>query len=228
MVDSASRAGRLPLELTRARLVFWDFDGVIKESVDVKTRAFVSLFDWAGPEVARTVQAHHESHGGMSRAEKIPLYLEMAGERPTPERVAELSERFGRAVFTQVVEAPWVPGAEQYLRTNPFAQLFALVSATPEPELLQIVEALNLRQVFSQVHGAPTTKTAAVREGLNGLGIAAGDSVFVGDAKADLVAATANGVAFVLREHATNRNVFPGYAGLVLTGFPSCFPDQTQ
>jgi len=226
---SASRSDHgLPPELTGARLVFWDFDGVIKESVDVKTRAFVSLFDSAGPDVILAVQAHHESHGGMSRAEKIPLYLKMAGERPTPERVAKLCDRFGQAVFTQVVEAPWVPGAEKYLRTNPMAQLFALVSATPEPELLRIVEALNLRHVFRQVDGAPTTKTAAVRQGLHGLGIAARDSVFVGDAKADLAAANANGVPFVLREHATNRGVFTGYAGPVLTGFTSCFPDPTR
>ena len=30
--------------LKRAKLVFWDFDGVIKESVDIKTQAYLLTF----------------------------------------------------------------------------------------------------------------------------------------------------------------------------------------
>ena len=40
-------------------LVFWDFDGVIKESVSVKTDAFVDLFRPFGSDVCEQVRKHH-------------------------------------------------------------------------------------------------------------------------------------------------------------------------
>ena len=68
------------------RLIFWDFDGVIKDSVDVKTQEFVKLFESSGSHVAEQVRLHHEANGGISRFEKLPLYLHWAGEDPTEDR----------------------------------------------------------------------------------------------------------------------------------------------
>ena len=42
-----------------AKIVFWDFDGVIKDSVDVKTQAFMELFDIHGSNVVQKVVTHH-------------------------------------------------------------------------------------------------------------------------------------------------------------------------
>ncbi len=95
-----------------ARLMFWDFDGVIKESVDVKTRAFMRLFEPYGVEVVALVRAHHEDNGGMSRFEKMPLYLRFAGIEPEDGRVAALCDEFHRLVRDEVIAAPWVRGAE--------------------------------------------------------------------------------------------------------------------
>ena len=50
-----------------AKIVFWDFDGVIKDSVDVKTQAFIDLFDAYGSNVVQAVVAHHIKNGGISR-----------------------------------------------------------------------------------------------------------------------------------------------------------------
>ena len=67
------------LSFNQKRFLFWDFDGVIKDSVDVKTCAFVSLFKNFGSEVLNQVVEHHEANGGVSRFEKMPLYLDWAG-----------------------------------------------------------------------------------------------------------------------------------------------------
>lgn len=211
----------VPAEVTQARLVIWDFDGVIKESTDVKRRAFVALFAWAGPDVMTSVGAHHDAHGGMSRYEKIPIYLRMAGETPQPARVAELCEAFSRQVLQAVIDAPWVPGVDEYLRANAHAQLFALVSATPDPELRAILAALALDDAFAEVHGAPTPKQDAVGQVLDHLGVSPAASVFIGDASADRSAAAAWDVPFVLRRHMSNRAVFTDYNGPSFSDFIS-------
>jgi phosphoglycolate phosphatase-like HAD superfamily hydrolase len=196
-----------------AKLVLWDFDGVIKESVAVKTQAFAALFGPFGSRVVAEVTRHHEANGGMSRFEKIPLYLELAGELPTEARVNEMCDRFATLVRDAVIAAPWVPGAERYLRSRPRGQTFALVSATPREELLTIIEALRLRECFHEIFGAPTSKEEAVRPALLETATAPAESVMIGDSSSDLEAARRNQVPFVLRRHESNGGVFEQYSG---------------
>ena len=52
------------------KLVFWDFDGVIKDSVLAKTNAFRLLFEEHLPELIEQICEHHRTHGGLSRFKK--------------------------------------------------------------------------------------------------------------------------------------------------------------
>ena len=195
------------------KLIFWDFDGVIKDSVVVKTEAFAHLFLPYGVELAERVRAHHEAHGGMSRFEKFPLYLEWAGEPVTQEKVDACCRRFSKLALQGVINAPWVPGVEAILRRNPRQQEFVLVTATPQEEIEEILAAINLRACFSEVLGAPISKKEAIRASLAKRQLDASQCLMIGDAKADWEAALANDVPFLLRRHGSNRRVFENYTG---------------
>jgi len=200
-------------QLSQSKLIFWDFDGVIKDSVEVKTHAYVKLFQPFGSVVAKRVREHHEAHGGMSRFDKFPLYLQWAGEEPSQSRVSEFCDQFSQVVLQGVIDAPWVAGVEDYLRSNRHKQTFVLVSATPQDELEQILHALDLTKCFAEVFGAPTYKKDAIRMTLAARGLDPRDCLMIGDARADLEAAEANQVPFLLRKHETNTNVFADYTG---------------
>ena len=43
--------------------LIFDFDGVILESVETKTRAFAELYKDKGPDVVDKVVRHHLAHG---------------------------------------------------------------------------------------------------------------------------------------------------------------------
>lgn len=195
------------------KLVFWDFDGVIKDSVGVKTDAFVQLFRPYGVEISERVRAHHEANGGMSRFEKLPLYLEWADEPVTQEKIDECCRCFSQLVFRGVIDAPWVPGVEAFLRRNPRHQEFVLVTATPQGEIGEILEAIDLRGCFAEVFGAPISKKEAIRVSLEARRLDASQCLMIGDAKADLEAALANNVPFLLRRHGSNQRVFENYTG---------------
>ena len=199
--------------LRHASVVFWDFDGVIKESVSVKTDAFVRLFSPYGSEVAQRVRAHHESHGGLSRFEKMPIYLGWAGEEAAAGRVRELCDEFSRLVMQAVIDSAWVPGSREYLLANRSRQRFVLVTATPQEEIEAILRVLDLRGCFVEVHGAPTAKRAAVAEALGRLHCAPADAIGVGDSGTDLDAAVANGVPFLLRRTPLNLDIQQRYTG---------------
>ena len=201
------------------KLCFWDFDGVIKDSIDVKTKAYFQLFEPFGLGVAEKVRQHHEANGGMSRFDKLPIYLHWAGLEPNQILVSEYCERFSNEVLQGVIDAPWVAGVEHYLRSNLHQQVFVLVSATPYDELKCILQALNLTKCFTSVYGAPMLKQDAIRETLLIRGIDAIDSLMIGDARADLDAAVANNVPFLLRRHRSNAKFFATYNGISVEDF---------
>jgi phosphoglycolate phosphatase-like HAD superfamily hydrolase len=209
--EAASASCRTLLE--NAALVFWDFDGVVKESVETKTEGYVRLFAPFGTEVAARVRAHHEANGGVSRYEKIPLYLDWAGQGTAPENVREFCSRFSDLVLQAVIDSPWVPGVREYLDAHRAMQPFVLVTATPLEEIQVVLETLALTRCFREVYGAPTAKKAAIRDVLSRRGIPAGKALMIGDSESDYAAAAANDVMFLLRRTPLNRDLQGRYRG---------------
>jgi phosphoglycolate phosphatase-like HAD superfamily hydrolase len=199
--------------LKEFKLIFWDFDGVIKDSVEIKTQVYFSLFEPFGFDIAEKVRKHHAAHGGMSRFDKLPIYLEWAGIRPNEKIISEYCENFSKGVLQEVINSPWVPGVENYLRNNHYKQIFVVVSATPQTELEYILEALDLVRCFSRVFGAPMPKQEAIYKTMQDLDCEASECLMIGDANADLKAAKVNQVAFLLRRHKTNAETFSSYFG---------------
>ena len=193
------------LLIRRSTLVFWDFDGVIKESLEVKALAFESLFAPYGAQIASRVRAHHGAHTGVSRFEKMPIYLDWAGQPVTPARVQEYCARFGETVRQAVIDAPWVPGVERVLRTRRPGQSYVLISATPQPEIEEIVNQLALTRCFAAVYGSPTPKAVAVERAMAALGSGPESCLLVGDSETDLEAARVTQVPFLLRRTPMNR-----------------------
>ncbi len=188
-------------------MLFWDFDGVIKESVGVKTEAFARLFSPFGEGVVARVRGHHERHGGLSRLEKIPLYLNWAGQAATPAQVAHYCGLFGAEVFQAVVDAAWVPGAREYLQAHCARQRFVLISATPQGEIESILAAVHIAAYFREVHGAPTPKADAVASVLARCSCPPTEALVIGDSASDYKAAAANGVDFLLRRTSLNTDL---------------------
>ena len=54
---------------------FFDFDGVIVDSVQIKAKAFALLFESHGSQIQEKIVSHHLNNGGMTRSEKIKYYF---------------------------------------------------------------------------------------------------------------------------------------------------------
>lgn len=207
------------LNFDRAKIVFWDFDGVIKESVQIKTRAFRQLFLPHGEEVASRVTEHHLSHGGMSRFEKLPVYLRWAGLQDDQAMVADYCERFAMIVEDAVVEAEWVRGVIGFLERHHRKKSFVLVTATPQNEIESIVRRLSLSKYFDAMHGAPTKKAKAIQLTLALQKIEPDGALMIGDSKEDMAAAGQCGVPFLYRRSPENPAAIPDYNGPSFTYF---------
>ena len=89
-------------------IVFWEFDGVIKETIQLKAVAFVNLFKNCSIETRNKIRDYHNANEGVSRYEKIPLFLKWADLPNTDKDVSLYCNLFSRMVFEGVLNCDWV------------------------------------------------------------------------------------------------------------------------
>lgn len=183
--------------MLRFDAIILDFDGVLIESVDVKTRAFVRLYAPFGPEIESKVVAYHLAHGGVSRFEKFRYFHNvLLGEPLSAAQEARLAEEFSSLVEDAVVAAPWVRGAREFVETHHGALSLFVASGTPEDELKRIIERREMADYFVDVKGAPATKGEILSDFIRRHRLRRERTLMVGDARADYEGAREARVAF--------------------------------
>ena len=190
-----------------AKVIFWDFDGVIKDSVEVKSNAFESLFLPFGKKFSKKIRRHHEKNGGMSRFDKFSIYLAWAGQDPTKRIVDQYADKFSLLVKQKVIDSSWVDGIKEYLQEHYDKQQFFLITATPQLEIEYILDQLKIKLYFQKVIGSPINKGKAVESLLKEYDIDPLQAIMVGDSISDYKAAESNHVAFILRCTSLNEEL---------------------
>ncbi len=207
------------LTISSYKVVFWDFDGVIKDSLHVKAEAFANLFPDVDDSIRQKIKSHHFNNGGLSRTEKIPLYASWAGINATPAIIEKYISDFGELVVNGVINSPWIPGVYEYIKSNHTAQDYFLISATPQKELQKIIESINLSNSFKRVFGSPSVKSNVIKMVVCELGLKLSDCLMIGDSKVDLCAAQENGINFLYRSEDKSSNSIEDYRGPRIANF---------
>lgn len=184
----------------RYEAIVFDFDGVLVESIDIKTQAFASLYAAHGVDVVSKVVAYHLANGGVTRSNKFRYYHEtLLGIPLTKDAEAKLARRFACLVEDAVVSAPTVPGALEFLERHAGTLRLFMASSTPEEELKRIVARRGMNRYFSGIYGAPATKCEIIKGIVERGHIDRRRVLMVGDALSDLHGAVRAGVQFLGR-----------------------------
>jgi HAD superfamily hydrolase (TIGR01549 family) len=179
--------------------IIFDFDGVIVESVSVKTDAFQKLFSFVPDHVDEIVQFHLKN-GGMSRFDKFRyIYDTILHEDLSDEQFEKLSRRFSDLVEDAVAQAPFVDGARDFIDTMSDRYKLYIVSATPQVELRRIVNQKGISRYFMGVFGSPTKKIDHILRIVTENKVSPNDVLYVGDAVNDWEAARTARVKFIAR-----------------------------
>lgn len=199
------------------RHIFFDFDGVLAESVNVKTEAFRNLYLPFGDDVAKKVVEHHLAHGGISRFEKIKKYhQDFLGIDLDKDEILHWADKFSELVLKGVIESPEVKGAEDFLKKNFNTYQFWVITGTPTDEIKIILEKRNWNKYFQGAFGSPEKKNHWTEFLIEKHHINREETVFVGDATTDQEAATFSKLHFILRRNEDNKHLFENYNGLEL------------
>lgn len=187
----------MKIDLNKYKAFIFDFDGVIVDSVNIKTLAFIRLFERYGNDLVAKIVKHHKSHGGVSRFDKIRHYHKAYLKKDISERqVGILANRFSGIVLGQVVRAPFIKGVLDFMNTLKEKNLF-LISATPEDEIKLIVRKRGLHKYFTDILGSPRTKKENLKALIAKYGLNYRECVYFGDSQEDKLAAADFKIRFV-------------------------------
>lgn len=195
--------------------IIFDFDGVLVESVNVKTEAFKQLYMAFGDAIVTEVEAYHLANGGMSRFDKIRYYHTQLLKQPiTDEQVGEWADKFSEIVLQRVIEADEVVGAKQFLDEESTDFNCWIITGTPTNEIIHIVQEKKWENYFRGIHGSPQNKKYWVEYLKSTFDLRTSETVFVGDALADYEAACLAGFHFILRKTEENKYFFNDFSGI--------------
>lgn len=196
------------------KTIFFDFDGVLAESVEIKTQAFRNLYLPYGEEIAQNVVNHHLENCGISRFEKFKIYQEIFLNAPLDDyEMAKLTKHFSSFVLEGVINSIEVKGAFDFLKKNKKDFKYYIITGTPTEEMKFILEKRNIANFFKEVYGSPTKKTEWSEYIIEKECLDRKSIVFIGDALVDYEAAKNSSIDFILRETEENSSLFNFFSG---------------
>jgi phosphoglycolate phosphatase-like HAD superfamily hydrolase len=197
----------------KIKYIFFDFDGVLAESVNIKTEAFRKMYLSYGEEFAQKVVEHHIDNGGVSRYEKFKIYNgQWLGEELTIKKKNKLAAIFSSYVVNGVVKSEEVKGTSDFLNSSQ-EYIKYIITGTPTIEIKPILERRKMNHFFVEAYGSPEKKNFWVKKILKTKNIKPEECVFIGDALADYKAAVDNSIVFILRETKDTEHLFKDFKG---------------
>ena len=200
--------------------IFFDFDGVIAESVSAKTDAFEEMYLPYGKDIASKVVDYHKLHGGVSRYEKFKYFhKEFLNKVINQEKVDELATQFSNIVLDKVINSDEVLGANYFIEKYHTKLQFWVITGTPTTEIELIAEKRKLTSFFIGLHGSPNNKRYWTENLIKKYNLKRDEIIFLGDATTDMDAADFSKTHFALRENDENKEIFKDYKGLRFNDF---------
>lgn len=197
--------------------IFFDFDGVIADSVNVKTEAFYKLYLPYGKDIAVKVREHHIANGGVSRFEKIRYYHNNFLTREIEEKeIQEYAAKFSKLALEGVIKSPLVPGVLEFLRKYSETLNCWVITATPSNEIEIILQRRDLSKYFVNHFGSPENKKYWVNHILTDHKLNKEECLFIGDALSDYEAALSFEIKFVLRVTEQSQKLFENRNNILL------------
>ena len=178
--------------------IIFDFDGVIVDSVDIKTNAFVDIYNSETNIIKEKIKDYHLQNLGISRYDKICFFERNFLKKNLIKNDIEIKlDKFAVEVQTRVKNSNFIDGALEFLKNyNKNYNLF-ISSATPETELRNIILHKKINKYFLDIYGSPKNKAQHINKIIKNYDLDKKEILFVGDSRNDFFSAKKCDLKFV-------------------------------
>lgn len=178
-------------------LIIYDFDGVICDSVKIKTEAFVKMYSNYSLDIQNSVREFHLANGGVSRFEKFKYYeSNLLGKKVDQKQILDLATTFSLLVKGKVEESPFINGVIPFIKSKKNQKQF-ICTGTPELEIKDIIFKKGISHLFNGIFGSPDNKVKIIERIINQTGVKSNNILFFGDTLTDYQAAKEFDIQFV-------------------------------
>lgn len=198
--------------------IFFDFDGVIVDSNEIKSNAFFKLFESYDLKIAKKILKHHKDNIGMSRFDKFQFYLKYYIKDNSLD-MNYLEKKFSNLVVQKVIESEFIKGAKEFLNTNYNNFNFFLCTSTPQKEIQKILSKKNIYHFFKKIYGSPINKVEQINNIVKDFKIDKKKSIFIGDSINDYQSAKSCDIKFILMANDSNKEFLKLYKGKFISNF---------
>ena len=186
------------MENLQIKVIIFDFDGVIVDSMDLKGWCFINTFKDEYPlsKLTRLADYHFE-HRGKTRYDKIRyLFNEILKKEIGDSEVKRYSERFSELVKENMDKKYLINEVVEFVKNNYLGYDFYIASASKEDELRELCKNFGIDEYFKGIYGLPRSKSVIVNGIIEDNGYKREDVVLIGDSQVDLEAAEKNKIRF--------------------------------
>ncbi|MCO6357446.1 HAD family hydrolase [Roseivirga pacifica] len=185
--------------LENYKVILWDFDGVILDSMAIRDQGFVEVLKEYSEAQVNELLVYHRKNGGLSRYVKFRYFFEeIRGEEISNDSVNGLAEQFSNVMKSLLINPSLlISDSLNFIIENVQRYKMHIVSGSDGNELRYLCEQLDIDQYFLTIDGSPTPKKQLVKSVLSQFGYAQEDCVLIGDSINDFEAAESNSVDFM-------------------------------
>lgn len=180
------------------KTIFWDFDGVILNSMKIKGDGFFELFQDYDKKLVNQLEEYHYSNGGVSRFEKIKyFYNEILKKDIFEEENLRLADMFANIIKKKIFDKKnLIQDSLLFIEKNYNKYNFHIVSGAEDKELNNLCEYFEIDKYFHSIDGSPTKKEILVKNVFEKYNYNQNETILIGDAITDYNAAVKNGIKF--------------------------------
>jgi len=193
--------------------IFFDFDGVILDSMHIREYGFKKIFDKFDDDLVEKLLKYHNENGGLSRYVKIKyFYNKLLNKDISEKKVCEYADNFSKIMRKELVKKKYLISTTiNFIKNNAKQYNFHIVSGSDEKELKFLCKSLEVFDYFQSIHGSPTPKNELVERVLLINHYVANTTVLIGDSINDYEAAKENGIDFYGFNNPDLKNVSEKY-----------------
>jgi HAD superfamily hydrolase (TIGR01549 family) len=180
------------------QVVIFDFDGVILDSMPIKTYAFREIFKDFDAVAVERLAKFHVQNGGISRFVKIRYFFEnILGRSVNESEVSRYADSFAKIVVDELVKPKYLETETiNFIKSLYGSKKLFVASGAEQNELRYLCKKFGIDRYFDGIFGSPTPKLELLKIILNASGVAADKCVMIGDSINDYEAAFENEIPF--------------------------------
>ena len=184
--------------LNKYSTIFWDFDGVILNSNEVRTEGFKYIFDSYSKKHIDMLINYHTINGGLSRYEKIEYFSQkILDKKLNDEEKKQYAQLYGNYCRERLCDKNLlIKNSINFISENYKNFDFHLVSASDEKELIYLCSNLDIKKYFKSISGSPVNKIENIKRLLKSNNYLESKCCLIGDSINDKVAAIENSISF--------------------------------